>query len=200
MALETLAKVAVESKETIGEVGKTISEFAGDKIDSDKRINPIEKTSDKEYSYDGLSSIEKIIGLAWGYPKGILDNIYNFSELKHYHDLGLIAKKFGETVDGKDRFILVPKDLDMKRVVDSQGLTNEDRAKQGKSLIKDGKILEVHHIGQKEGGHYALLTKAEHTQNGNDKILHDYSKSGVDHGNSFLSEKKEIFKTLAEGV
>lgn len=47
MALETLAKVAVEAKETIGEVGKKNSEFTGDKIDSDKRINPIEKNLSK---------------------------------------------------------------------------------------------------------------------------------------------------------
>nr|MDW8627168.1 HNH/ENDO VII family nuclease [Streptococcus suis] len=64
--------------------------------------------------------------------------------------------------------------------------------------IKDGQPLEVHHIGQKNGGHYALLTKEEHIKNGNKEMLHKPGKSDVDHGLDFARDKRSIAKVLME--
>ncbi|BAQ24700.1 HNH/ENDO VII family nuclease [Streptococcus troglodytae] len=197
--IENLAKPTSEIKTSANEINRKSGELSGNRVDSDKRIGKTENNTD--YSYDGLGLTDKfIIGRAWGLPKSVLDTMYNFQELKHYHELNLAPMKFGETADGKDRFVLVPKDLEMKQPVDVQGRTNQERAEQGLSLKKDGKILEVHHIGQVEGGHYALLTKEEHTQNGYDKMLHNPNKAGVDHGIPFEADKRTILKAVAEGV
>ncbi|WP_373760320.1 HNH/ENDO VII family nuclease [Streptococcus ferus] len=196
--IENLAKPTSEIKTSANEINKKSDEVSGKKIDSDKRIGAAKNNID--YSHDGLRLSDNIIGKAWGYPKTVLDTMYNSQELKHYHDLNLTPMKFGETADGKDRFALVPKDLEMKQPVDGQGRTNQERAEQGLSLIKDGKILEAHHIGQVDGGHYALLTKEEHTQNGYDKMLHDSNKAGVDHGAPFEADKRVMLKAIAEGV
>lgn len=196
--IENLAKPTSEIKTSVNEINRKSGELSGNRVDSDKRIGKVENNAD--YSYDGLKTINEIVGLAWGFSKSVLDTMYNFQELKHYHELNLTPMKFGETADGKDRFVLVPKDLEMKQPVDAQGRTNQERAEQGLSLKKDGKILEVHHIGQVEGGHYALLTKEEHTQNGYGKMLHDSNKAGVDHDIPFEADERTILKAVAEGV
>lgn len=198
--MEKFANVVGDLKQATKELGKNLGDSFEKEVNPDNRLfgNEASKTTET-HSYDGLKPHDKVLGAAMGIPKGVLDSIYNGKELKHYLDLGMVAKVFDKTEDGKDRYVLVPKNLDMNTVVDNHGRTNLDRAGQGLSLIKDGKILEVHHIGQAEGKHYALLTKAEHTQNGFDRILHNPMKPGVDHGNSFMADKRLISKSLAEG-
>ena len=132
--IENLAKPTSEIKTSVNEINRKSGELSGNRVDSDKRIGKVENNAD--YSYDGLKTINEIVGLAWGFSKSVLDTMYNFQELKHYHELNLTPMKFGETADGKDRFVLVPKDLEMKQPVDAQGRTNQERAEQGLSLKK----------------------------------------------------------------
>lgn len=205
MSFEKIGKMTPETtsdvKKETGDSKLVSGAGLEERIDSDKRL-PSEKgnqqESKTEYKYDGLSLVDKVVERVKGdFPKTVLDNVYNPQELKHYRELDLKPVKFGVNENGTSRFCLVPRNLDMNSPVDSQGRTNLQRAEQGKSLIKDGQVLEAHHIGQKEGGHYALLTKGEHRENGNYDKLHNPNKSGVDHGRNFEKDKLAIVKDVA---
>lgn len=189
---------SAEVKEASKDNRKVTEEAINGKIDSDKRLGEVRSAPKKDFKYNGLNFPQQLIGQAWGLPKEVLKDIYNFDELKHYRELKPI--KFGETSERQSRFVLVPKELDIKNPVDSDGRTNVDRLKDGLAPIKDGKTLEAHHIGQKDVGNYAMLTKAEHTQNGFDKMLHDSSRTGVDHGRAFDQDKKFIYKSIYNEV
>ncbi|HFU3705923.1 TPA: HNH/ENDO VII family nuclease [Streptococcus suis] len=196
--IEGLKTVAEAVKPVVNEVGKRAIDVFEKPIDSDKRL---EAASDSKstYSYDGLSKSQEILAQALGFPKELAKDIYNHQELKHYMDIGMRAVQFGQKENGEPRFCLVPKDLSFDTVVDSQGRTNAERLQRGLQPIKDDKVLEVHHIGQKNGGHYALLTKEEHIKNGNKEMLHKPGTSEVGHGLDFARDKRAIAKALMEG-
>ncbi|NQN50016.1 hypothetical protein HPA16_06650 [Streptococcus suis] len=195
--IEGLKTVAEAVKPVVNEVGKRAIDAFEKPIDSDKRL---EAASDNKtaFRYDGLSKPQEFLAQAQGFPKEIAKDIYNSQELKHYMDIGMRAVQFGQKENGEPRFCLVPKDISFDRVVDSQGRTNAERLQSGLLPIKDGQPLEVHHIGQKNGGHYALLTKEEHIKNGNKEMLHKPGKSDVDHGLDFARDKRSIAKVLME--
>ena len=121
----------------------------------------------------------------------IIDNIKSVDEAKIYEDAGL---KEGE-VNGK-KSLQTEIDWDQK---DDFGRTNKERAEQGLSpLNKDGKTVELHHIGQKQDSPLAELTSEQHRSNGNDTILHNKDiKSEIDRNES-AKEKNEYWKTRAE--
>ncbi|MGH4120959.1 HNH/ENDO VII family nuclease [Clostridium sp.] len=83
---------------------------------------------------------------------------------------------------------------------DEFGRTNLERMEQGLAPLKDGKPIELHHIGQDMDSPLAELTKDEHMRNGNDTILHDKQKeSDIDRG-EFKKEKEEYWKARAEQI
>lgn len=195
--IEGVKTVAEAVKPVVNEVGKRAIGVEKP-IDSDKRLE-VASDSTSTYSYDGLSKSQEIVAQAQGFPKELAKDIYNCQELKHYINIEMRAVQFGQKENGESRFCLVPKDLSFDTVVDSQGRTNAERLQSGLLPIKDGHPLEVHHIGQKNGGHYALLTKEEHIMNGNKEMLHKPGKSEVDHGLDFTRDKRAIAKALMEG-
>ncbi|HEM6136609.1 TPA: hypothetical protein U2C13_000144 [Streptococcus suis] len=195
--IEGLKTIAEAVKPVVNEVGKRAIDTFEKPIDSDKRLE-VASDSKSTYSYDGLSKFQEILAQVHGFPKELAKDIYNHQELKHYVDIGMRAVQFGQKENGDPRFCLVPKDLSFDTVVDSQGRTNAERLQSGLLPIKDGQPLEVHHIGQKNGGHYALLTKEEHIKNGNKEMLHKPGKSDVDHGLDFARDKRSIAKVLME--
>ncbi|UUM57565.1 HNH/ENDO VII family nuclease [Streptococcus suis] len=196
--IEGLKTVAEAVKPVVNEVGKRAIDAFEKPIDSDKRLE-VASDSKSTYSYDGLSKFQEILAQVHGFPKELAKDIYNHQELKHYVDIGMRAVQFGQKENGEPRFCLVPKELSLDVGVDEKGRTNAERLQSGLQPIKDGKVLEAHHIGQKNGGHYALLTKEEHIVNGNKIILHKAGRSEVGHDSDFARDKRAIAKALMEG-
>jgi hypothetical protein len=105
------------------------------------------------------------------WPDEIIDAIGSWEEYKVYHKAGL---KYAE-INGKPCLIRDDIDWDQK---DEFGRTNRERVNQNPPLSpinKDGKVIELHHVGQKADSPFAELTKDEHRGKGNDTTLHDKS-------------------------
>ena len=100
----------------------------------------------------------------------VINSIGSMEEYEIYKKAGLVEAKVG------DKVCLVKPDIDWKQK-DEMGRTNKERAEMGLApLDKNGKPIELHHIGQKSDAPLAELTNEEHHSNGNDTILHDKSK------------------------
>ena len=55
-----------------------------------------------------------------------------------------------------------------------------------------GEAYQLHHIGQKMDSTLAILTRAEHMQNGNNEIWHIFGKSSeIDH--KVFAKQREAF-------
>lgn len=126
-----------------------------------------------------------------GWSDEILDAIGSKEEAEIYKDVGLQEKE----IDGKTSLIREDIDLDQK---DPFGKTNAERMADGKPpLDKDGKPIELHHIGQRNDAPLAELTRDEHRGKGNDAILHDKTKtSEIDRG-AFDGDRAEHWKQRA---
>ena len=82
---------------------------------------------------------------------------------------------------------------------DGMGRTNKERAEQGLSPInKDGKVIELHHIGQHADSPFAELTPEEHRGKGNDTVLHDKTKESEIDRTAFAGERSEYWKERSE--
>ena len=80
------------------------------------------------------------------------------------------------------------------------GRTNLARMKDGLAALDPTNNLpyELHHIGQQSDSPLAILTRAEHTGGGNDKILHpNQSASQVDHGYQWQKQTKAFWQDYA---
>jgi hypothetical protein len=127
-----------------------------------------------------------------GWPDEIVDSIATMEEYEIYKNAGLVAVK----IDGK--WCLVRTDIDWNQK-DEFGRTNKERAEQGLApLDKNGKPVELHHIGQKADSPLAELTQEEHRGKGNDSVLHDKNKdTEIDRG-EFQKEKEEHWGARAK--
>ncbi len=77
-------------------------------------------------------------------------------------------------------------------LTDEFGRTNKEHMEQGLSARdKDGKPIELHHIGQKNNGGLAELTEEEHRGKENTKILHDTSKESEINRGEFRTTRQE---------
>jgi hypothetical protein len=125
------------------------------------------------------------------WPDKIIDAIGSWEEYEIYDRAGL---KYSE-INGKP--CLIRSDIDMNQK-DEFGRTNKERMEQGLApLDKNGKPIELHHIGQKPDSPLAELTQEEHRGRGNDTILHDKTKpSEIDRG-EFQKEKEDHWETRA---
>lgn len=119
----------------------------------------------------GLTDEEKAkIKEETGWSDEIIDAIGSWKEYEIYKDAGLVEAEIG----GKKCLIRTDIDWEQK---DAMGRTNRERAEQGLSPInKDGKVIELHHIGQHPDSPLAELTQEEHRGKGNDTVLHDKTK------------------------
>lgn len=127
-----------------------------------------------------------------GYP---IDVIKGFKNMDQYN----ICKEAGlkpQMLNGKTMLIRSI-DLDF---TDEFGQTNLQRMQQGLAALDPatGASYELHHIGQKMDSTLAILTKAEHMQNGNNLIWHELGKSSSIDRDQFTPESAVIWKSLAQ--
>lgn len=129
-----------------------------------------------------------------GYSEAIIEAIGSEEEAEIYTNAQLEHDK----VNGKDALIRSDIDLDIK---DDFGDSNLERMEKGKPpLDKDGKPIELHHIGQTSDAPLAELTKSEHMSNGNDSVLHDKAKESEIDRTQFKKERAEHWKARAEDI
>lgn len=129
-----------------------------------------------------------------GYSDSVIEAIGSKEEADIYTGAELECEK----VNGNDALIRTDIDLDQK---DDFGNTNLERMEKGKApLDKEGKPIELHHIGQTSDAPLAELTRSEHMGNGNDSILHDKAKESEIDRSEFKKEREEHWKARAEEI
>lgn len=146
-----------------------------------------------EGAKEGLTDEEKAkIKEETGWSDEIIDAIGSWKEYEIYKNAGLVEAE----IDGKKCLIRNDIDWDQK---DAMGRTNKERAEQGLSPInKDGKAIELHHIGQHADSPLAELTQEEHRGKGNDTILHDKTKESEIDRQAFAGERSDHWAARAQ--
>lgn len=128
------------------------------------------------------------------YPLSIIKQMKSVKEYEVYKKAGLQAIKL------KKGPTILARKIDLEHVSELGGkqVTNLERIKRGYAAIDPatGKALQLHHIGQKADGALAILTEAEHQ--GNAAILNVAGKESEIDRELFASQRKEIWKKLAE--
>ena len=120
-----------------------------------------------------------------GWSDEIIDAIGSWQEYEIYKNAGLVEAEIG----GKK--CLIRNDIDWNQK-DAFGRTNKERAEQGLSpLNKDGKPIELHHIGQHADSPLAELTQEEHRGKGNDGILHNKNIESEIDRTAFANERSQ---------
>lgn len=156
----------------------------------------VENSSDaddsNENAKDGLTDEEKAkIKEETGWSDEIIDAIGSMEEYEIYKNAGLQEAEIGE------KKCLIRNDIEWDQK-DAMGRTNRERAEQGLSPInKDGKVIELHHIGQHADSPLAELTPEEHRSKGNDSILHDKTKESEIDRQVFAGERSEHWEARA---
>lgn len=229
VAAET-AKMSVETVKNISETGvketlrnqveniKSTGDAVLSKLDDIKNLTPEQlrekmeenlsqretennfETGEEQETREGLTDEEKAkIKEETGWSDEIVDAIGSMEEYEIYKKAGLIEAE----ISGKK--CLIRTDIDWNQTyIDSftkEEKTNADRIKEGLAPIdKNGKPIQLHHIGQHANSPLAELTFEEHRSNGNHNILHDNSKSTEIHGegSSWDSERKEYWENRSK--
>lgn len=127
-----------------------------------------------------------------GYPLDVIKGFRTMEQYEVCQKAGLVPKM----VNGKMALI---RQIDLV-FVDEKGYTNLERMQKGWAALDPatGKAYELHHIGQKQNSTLAILTKAEHMQNGNNKMWHILGKdSEVNHG-LFTEQREAFWKDMAD--
>lgn len=140
----------------------------------------------------GLTDEEKAkIKEEMGWSDEIIDAIGSWKEYEIYKNAGLVEVEIG----GKKCLIRTDIDWNQK---DAMGRTNKERAEQGLSPInKDGKVIELHHIGQHADSPLAELTQEEHRGKGNDTVLHNKTKESEIDRQAFAGERSSHWAARA---
>lgn len=143
----------------------------------------------KKSSEAGLTMNEAAtVQMESGYSLKTIRNMRNMEEYKVYKSAGL-KECIVKTPEGTRR--ILARDLDLKQV-DDKGRTNLERMEKGLNpLDKNGVSYEYHHVGQKNDGTLALLSKSEHDTPG----LHFNQESEIER-KLFDSERSEINKSI----
>lgn len=124
-----------------------------------------------------------------GWSDEIIDAIGSWQEYEIYKNAGLVEAE----IDGKK--CLIRNDIDWNRK-DAFGRTNKERSEQGLSpLNKDGKPIELHHIGQHVDSPLAELTQEEHRGKGNDGILHNKNVNSEIDRTAFANERSQHWQS-----
>ena len=166
---EKIEKYFEEAKELVKEAaleqGKTYETRNADT--GENKNGEVTENRNKELTEEEKAKIKE--ETKWS--DEVINAIGSMDEYEIYKKAGLKEVKVG------DKVCLVKTDIDWNRK-DEMGRTNKQRAEMGLApLDKNGKAIELHHIGQKPDAPLAELTNEEHHSNGNDTILHDKSKS-----------------------
>lgn len=191
MDIKTMIDIAIEEKPAVFESfeKKTLSQDDIKGLDQ-----PISDKIRVRDTLEPLSDEQKNELSERGYSEDVIEAIGSKEEADIYTEAPLVCEK----VNGKDALIRTDTDLEQK---DDFGDTNLERMEKGKSpLDKDGKPIELHHIGQTADAPLAELTKSEHMSNGNDSILHDKSKESEIDRTEFKKEREEHWKARAEDI
>ena len=126
-----------------------------------------------------------------GWSDEIMDSIGSIEEYQIYKNAELVEVE----ISGKK--CLICNEINWNQV-DAMGRTNKERAEQGLSPInKDGKVIELHHIGQHADSPLAELTSEQHRGKGNDTILHDKTKESEIDRQAFASERSAHWEARA---
>lgn len=136
-----------------------------------------------------------------GWSDGIVNYVRSMKEYEIYKNAGLEERE----INGKKCLTRSDIDLEQKNIIKDKNsqekvITNRELMVKGYApLDKNGKSIELHHIGQKSNSPFAELTKTEHIRNGNDTILHDKNKeSEIDRVKRHQKEKREYWKARSE--
>lgn len=130
------------------------------------------------------------VQLESGYSLKTIRNMRNMEEYAVYKDAGL-EEIVVKTPQGTRK--ILAREVDMVRV-DENGLTNIERMQKGLNpLDENGIAFEYHHVGQKNDGALALLSRSEHDTPG----LHFAQDSEIER-QLFNAERLEINMILAE--
>lgn len=153
----------------------------------------VKETETDENVKEGLTDEEKIkIKEETGWSDEIVDAIGSWKEYEIYKNANLVEAE----IDGKK--CLIRNDINWNQK-DEMGRTNKERAEQGLSPInKDGKVIELHHIGQHSNSPLAELTQEEHRGKGNDGILHDKTKESEINRQAFAEERSNHWSARAQ--
>jgi len=166
---------AVKSK--LDDIENLTPEQLREKVDSKGDVVENDDTSEVNKSYECSDAKESLtdeeiakIKAETGWSDEIIDAIGSMKEYEIYRDADLQEAEIG----GKK--CLIRSDIAWEQK-DAMGRTNKERVEQDLSPInKDGKIIELHHIGQHADSPLAELNPEEHRGKGNDAILHDKTK------------------------
>lgn len=153
----------------------------------------LKETDTDENVKEGLTDEEKAkIKEETGWSDEIVDAMGSWKEYEIYKNANLVEAE----IDGKK--CLIRNDIDWNQK-DEMGRTNKERAEQGLSPInKDGKVIELHHIGQHSNSPLAELTQEEHRGKGNDGILHDKTKESEINRQAFAEERSDHWSARAQ--
>ena len=153
----------------------------------------LKETDTDENVKEGLTDEEKAkIKEETGWSDEIVDAMGSWKEYEIYKNANLVEAE----IDGKK--CLIRNDIDWNQK-DEMGRTNKERAEQGLSPInKDGKVIELHHIGQHSNSPLAELTQEEHRGKGNDGILHDKTKESEINRQAFAEERSDHWAARAQ--
>ena len=165
------------NSEILSQVKENYSKEANESPETRKELSDEEKQRIKEET---------------GWSDEIVDAISSMEEYEIYKKADLEEKE----INGKK--CLVRKDIDLEQK-DSMGRTNSERMEKGlPPLDKNGRPIELHHIGQKPNSPLAELTTSEHRGKGNDTVLHDKKKESEIDRDKFAEERSEHWKNRSE--
>lgn len=122
-----------------------------------------------------------------GLPLSFIKNFHSIDEYNIYKEAGLLYERLGGSY-------AYTRTIDLKSVITDQygkTMTNAQRILEGNAPVDPSGIpYELHHIGQQPDSPLAILTKLEHIQGGNNKILHFREDSSVEHGLEWVKQKQ----------
>jgi len=128
-------------------------------------------------------------------PLEFIRNFNSMKEFRIYQEAGLTAEKIGD-------MLAYSRGVDLNSVITDQygkTMTNAERILAGNSPVDPKGIpYELHHIGQEPNSPLAILTKAEHMQDGHNKILHFRVSSEVEHGAGWKEQVNEFWLNYLE--
>lgn len=124
------------------------------------------------------------------YPLDVVKQFRNMDQYKVCKEAGLISR----IIKGKATLV---RSVDLNFVDD--GVTNLQRMQLGLSpLDPTGTAYELHHIGQRMDSTLAILTKAEHMQEGNNSIWHIFGEASEINRSTFAAQRSDFWKSMAE--
>lgn len=175
--------------DSIDKVYKSQEDMPSTHSDSVENASISEQVALTPLSNESKEDLEEL-----GYPNSIIENIGSEEEKEIYENANVEPTQ----INGRD--VLVKQDIDLEQT-DDLGRTNLERMEQGLApLDKNGKPIELHHIGQKMDSPLVELTAEEHRGKGNDTILHDKQKESEIDRADFAKERAEHWKARAAQI